>query len=124
VVGATNRPELIDPAVLRSGRFDLIVELPLPDREARRAILAIHTKRRALAPNVALETLAKKTDGFSGADLEAACRRAANLALAEWMRARGASVNAESRASAPTNTGSPQIEMRHFEAAFAEARDK
>jgi transitional endoplasmic reticulum ATPase len=124
VVGATNRPELIDPAVLRSGRFDLIVELPLPDREARRAIFAIHTKRRALASNVSLDTLAKKTDGFSGADLEAACRRAANLALAEWMRARGASVSPDSRASSPINTGAPQIEMRHFEAAFTEARDK
>ncbi len=124
VVGATNRPELIDPAVLRSGRFDLIVELPLPDRDARKAILAIHTKRRVLAPNVSLDALAKKTDRLSGADLEAACRRAANLALAEWMRARGASVNPESRSSAPTHSGGPQIEMRHFEAAIEEARVK
>ncbi|HEX8730034.1 MAG TPA: CDC48 family AAA ATPase [Ktedonobacterales bacterium] len=124
VVGATNRPELIDPAVLRSGRFDLVVELPLPDREARRAILTIHTRKRALAPGVSLDTLAKKTDGFSGADLEAACRRAANLALAEWMRARGASAEAENRATTPLKTNSPQIEARHFEAAFAEAREK
>jgi transitional endoplasmic reticulum ATPase len=124
VVGATNRPELIDPAVLRSGRFDLVVELPLPDREARRSILTIHTKKRALAPAVSLDTLAKKTDGFSGADLEASCRRAANLALAEWMRARGASIEAENRATTPLKTNSPQIEMRHFEAAFAEAREK
>ncbi|HEU5344451.1 MAG TPA: CDC48 family AAA ATPase [Ktedonobacterales bacterium] len=124
VVGATNRPELIDPAVLRSGRFDLVVELPLPDREARRAILTIHTRKRALAANVSLDSLAKKTDGFSGADLEAACRRAANLALAEWMRERGASAEAENRATTPLKTNSPQIEMRHFEAAFAEAREK
>jgi transitional endoplasmic reticulum ATPase len=124
VVGATNRPELIDPAVLRSGRFDLVVELPLPDREARRSILTIHTKKRALAPAVSLDTLAKKTDGFSGADLEASCRRAANLALAEWMRARGASIEAENRTTTPLKTNSPQIEMRHFEAAFAEAREK
>jgi transitional endoplasmic reticulum ATPase len=124
VVGATNRPELIDPAVLRSGRFDLVLELPLPDREARRAILSIHTKRRALAPNISLDTLAKKTDGFSGADVEAACRRAANLALAEWMRARGATADAENRATTPLKTGGPQIEMRHFEAAFAETRNK
>ena len=124
VVGATNRPELIDPAVLRSGRFDLVVELPLPDRDARRAILAIHTKRRTLAPNVSLDTLARKSDGFSGADLEAACRRAANLALAEWMRAHGASADVESRSSTPVKTAAPQIETRHFEAAFTEARDK
>ena len=51
VVGATNRPDLLDPAVLRPGRFDLVLELPLPDREARRMIFAIHTRKRALAAN-------------------------------------------------------------------------
>ncbi len=132
VVGATNRPELIDPAVLRSGRFDLVLELPLPDREARKSILAIHLKRRPLAPNVSLDTLAKRTDGFSGADLEAACRRAANLALAEWLRAYGAPspvalVNNGRGKPVPAPTTrplGPQIEARHFEAAFEEARDK
>ncbi len=131
VVGATNRPELIDPAVLRSGRFDLVLELPLPDRDARRAILAIHLKRRPLAPTVTLEALAKRTDGFTGADLEAACRRAANLALAEWLRAYGApspvaGANAKGRPTAAPATRplGPQIEPRHFEAAFSEARNK
>ena len=124
VVGATNRPELIDPAVLRAGRFDLVLELPLPDRDARRVILAIHTKKRALAPNVSLDTLARKTEGFSGADLEAACRRAANLALAEWMRARGAGAQNPTPQSSTTKPSSPLVEQRHFEVAFGEARDK
>jgi transitional endoplasmic reticulum ATPase len=124
VVAATNRAELIDPAVLRSGRIDLLLELPLPDREARRAIFAIHTARRPLAQNVSRDALAKRTDGFSGADIEAACRRAANLALAEWLRARGAGVTADAPLASlamPSGAG-PVIEQRHFERAFHDAR--
>jgi transitional endoplasmic reticulum ATPase len=127
VVGATNRPELIDPAVLRAGRFDLTLELPLPDRDARRAIFAIHTRRRPLAPNVSLDTLARHTNGFSGADIEAACRRAANLALAEWLRARGAgaaSAPGDAARSASSKPGDPLIEPRHFEVAFREAIER
>jgi transitional endoplasmic reticulum ATPase len=124
VVGATNRPELIDPAVLRAGRFDLVLDLPLPDRDARRAIFAIHMRRRALAPSVSLDTLAKQTAGLSGADIEAACRRAANLAVADWLRSRGA----EGRVGAPTAparvSADPVIEPRHFEAAVREARER
>ncbi|HEV8191016.1 MAG TPA: AAA family ATPase, partial [Ktedonobacterales bacterium] len=121
VVGATNRPELIDPAVLRPGRFDLLLELPLPDRNARQAIFAIHTKRRPLARNVSLDTLAKRTEGMSGADIEAVCRRAANLALAEWLRARGANKGA-SPESIAAGSQAPAIEMRHFENAIAATR--
>ena len=124
VVGATNRPELIDPAVLRSGRFDLVLSLPLPDREARKQIFAIHTQNRPLAPTVSFDSLARKTGGASGADIEAVCRRAANLALSEWLRARGAG-SAES--SLPVSTAkatAPQVEMRHFEAAIREAQER
>src|SRR5262249_29786810 len=123
VVAATNRPELIDPAVLRPGRFDLLLELPLPDRNARQAIYAIHTKRRPLARNVSLETLAKRSDGMSGADIEAVCRRAANLALAEWLRARGASNGvAPESIAAGSQVQAPAIEMRHFESAIVATR--
>lgn len=122
VVAATNRVELIDPAVLRSGRIDLVLELPLPDREARRAIFAIHTARRPLASNVSLDTLARKSDGGSGADIEAICRRAANLALSEWMRALGAGERATPVVPATATT--PVIEMRHFEKAIREAQER
>jgi transitional endoplasmic reticulum ATPase len=124
VVGATNRPELIDPAVLRSGRFDLSIDLKLPDQAARRAIFAVHTRRRPLAPNVALDALAKRTSGFSGADIEATCRRAANLALADWLRARGAgdAKRGVVPADPPVDARGLRIEPRHFERAFAEAR--
>src|SRR5579884_2651809 len=125
VVGATNRPELVDPAVLRSGRFDLVLELPLPDREARKAIFAIHLKRRPLAGNVSLDGLAKRAEGLSGADIEAICRRAANTAVAEWMRSRGAG-NPSGVLATPANARGGKglvLEMRHFDAAFAAIKE-
>ena len=88
VLGATNRPELIDPALLRPGRFDLVVELEFPIEEERRAIFAVHTRGKAIAPDVTVEELASLTPGRSGADIEAICRRAALLALREWITPR------------------------------------
>lgn len=85
ILAATNRPELIDPALLRPGRFDLIVELEYPDETQRRAIFAIHTQGKPLAPEITMEELASLTPGRSGADIEAICRRAALLALREWI---------------------------------------
>lgn len=85
VLAATNRPELIDPALLRPGRFDLVVELAHPDEIERRAIFAVHTRGRPLAPEITMEELAALTPGRSGADIEAICRRAALLALREWI---------------------------------------
>jgi transitional endoplasmic reticulum ATPase len=85
VVAATNRPELIDPALLRPGRFDLVVELQYPDETERRAIFAVHLRGRPIAPDVTNEELARLTPGRSGADIEAICRRAALLALREWI---------------------------------------
>ncbi len=85
VLAATNRPELIDPALLRPGRFDLIVELAHPDEEERRAIFAVHTRGKPLAADITMEELARLTPGRSGADIEAICRRASLLALREWI---------------------------------------
>jgi transitional endoplasmic reticulum ATPase len=85
VLAATNRPELIDPALLRPGRFDLIVELPQPNEEGRRAIFSVHLRDRPLAPDVTAEELARITPGRSGADIAAICRRASLLALREWI---------------------------------------
>lgn len=88
VLAATNRPELIDVALLRPGRFDLMVELEYPNEEERAAIFAIHTRGRPLAPDITLEELAQMTPGRSGADIEAICRRASLLALREWIAPR------------------------------------
>jgi transitional endoplasmic reticulum ATPase len=88
VVAATNRPELIDPALLRPGRFDLVVELGYPTEADRRAIFSIHTRGRPLSPEISIEELAHLTQGRNGADIEAICRRAALLALRDWIAPR------------------------------------
>jgi transitional endoplasmic reticulum ATPase len=86
VLAATNRKDLIDPAVLRPGRFDFILEFPLPDEEARDAILRVHTKGKPLADDVNLQSLAQKTEGMAGSDLEVICREAALIAIRESIR--------------------------------------
>ena len=80
VVAATNRPDILDPALLRPGRFDRRVTLDLPDVVGRTAILKVHSAGKPLAPEVILETLAKETPGFSGADLSNLINEAALLA--------------------------------------------
>jgi transitional endoplasmic reticulum ATPase len=83
ILAATNRPDLIDKALLRPGRFDFVVELPIPDEQARLSILQVYCRKRNLASGVSLESLARVTEGMSGADLEALCQRAAMLAIKE-----------------------------------------
>ncbi len=81
VIGATNRPTLIDPALLRPGRFDELIYVGTPDTAGRRRILAIHTRHMPLAEDVDLESLAKRAERFTGADLEDLVRRAGLTAL-------------------------------------------
>ncbi|XP_070165935.1 nuclear valosin-containing protein-like [Polyergus mexicanus] len=81
VIGATNRPDSLDPALRRAGRFDREVCLGIPDREARAKILAVHTENVVLAPNISLSTIASLTPGFVGADLVALIREAAMAAV-------------------------------------------
>jgi len=88
VVAATNRADLIDTALLRPGRFDLIVELGYPNESERRTIFSIHTRGRPLDPEISLEELARLTERRSGADIEAICRRASLLAMREWIAPR------------------------------------
>nr|AQS28006.1 hypothetical protein [uncultured archaeon] len=86
VVAATNRPDIIDPGLLRPGRFDRLVLIPPPNKQARLDILNIHTKNMPLAKDVNLGEIAKATEGFVGADLESVCREAGLLALREDMK--------------------------------------
>jgi len=88
VIGATNRADIIDPALLRPGRFDRIIYVPPPDRAARLEILKVHTRKVPLANDVDLEKIAELTEGYSGADLEALVREAALTALREDMNAK------------------------------------
>ena len=81
VIAATNRPDVLDPALLRPGRFDRQVTVGLPDKNAREEILKVHAKNKVLDKNITLEYLAKRTPGFSGADLENLLNEAALLAV-------------------------------------------
>lgn len=103
VIGATNRPNLIDPALLRPGRFDELIYVSVPDRAGRRRILGIHTEGMPLSDDVDLDDLAARTDHFTGADLEDLVRRAGLTAL---------------RASLDATT----VTAAHFEAALKETR--
>ena len=103
VIGATNRPNLIDPALLRPGRFDELIYVPVPNEAGRRHILGIHTKNMPLTDDVDLDALAARTERFTGADLEDLVRRAGLFAL---------------RASIESSA----ITMAEFERALAETR--
>ncbi len=81
VIAATNRPDMIDPALLRPGRFDRLVKIPTPDLEGRKQILRIHTAQKPLADDVDIDELARKTDGYSGADLAALANEAVMLTI-------------------------------------------
>jgi len=85
VVAATNRPDILDPALLRPGRFDRLILVPAPDEKARLEIFKVHTRRVPLAPDVDLRELAKRTEGYSGADIEALVREAALIAMRRIM---------------------------------------
>lgn len=140
VLGATNRAELLDTALMRPGRFDLVVELRYPNEEERQAIFAIHTKGRPLANDISLAELAKLTEQRSGADIESICHRAALLALREWIaprltgRVQVSEANEQSE-KVPTSSLIPmnddpgvtaqyQIRMEHLTQAIREQRER
>ena len=86
VLAASNRIDIIDPALLRAGRMDLQIELPKPDEAGRLEIFRVHTRKRPLAKEVKLAAYTKDTDGFTGAEIEAVCNRAAILAIREFRK--------------------------------------
>lgn len=87
IIAATNRPDVLDPALLRPGRFDRQVTVSLPDKQARKEILAVHAKNKVLDKSVTLDNLAKRTPGFSGADLENLLNEAALLTVRRHKKA-------------------------------------
>lgn len=92
VIAATNRPDILDPAALRPGRFDRLIYVPAPDERTRLQVLKIHTKGMPLEKDVNLEELVRKTMGYSGADLQAICREAGMIALRHDIEAKGISL--------------------------------
>jgi transitional endoplasmic reticulum ATPase len=97
VLAATNRLDLVDPALLRSGRFDLLFELPTPDEETRLSIFKIHTKNKPLHKDVDLKALAKKTDGLVGSDIQWLCQRSSMNAIRKFIKGKKDVVNARSK---------------------------
>ena len=83
VVAATNRPDMIDKALMRPGRLDRLVYVPLPDQDTRLKIFKVHTRKKPLSPDIDLDTLARKTENYSGAEIAAICNEAALAALEE-----------------------------------------
>ena len=89
VLGATNRPDMIDPAMLRPGRFDEEVETPIPDEKARKEIFEIHLRKKPCSQRISMSDLASRTEGFSGADIAGVCHKAAFKALRRVVEAGG-----------------------------------
>ncbi|MBI5242772.1 MAG: CDC48 family AAA ATPase [Elusimicrobia bacterium] len=110
VLAATNRLDLIEPAILRSGRFDLLLRLPKPDQKTREEIFKIHARNKPLAQDVDLKELAKETDGKTGSDIELICRKAVMLALREYINTEAVAKTRESKAEL-------KILKRHFQEA-------
>ena len=112
LLGATNRLDMVDPALLAPGRFDQIIQLPLPDVKARLEILKVHTRNKTLASDVNLDTLADLTNDYSGGDIAFICRRATMLAIREYVD-QGGEMGDYSKFS---------IGARHFRKAMEEVR--
>jgi transitional endoplasmic reticulum ATPase len=109
VIAATNRPDIIDEALLRPGRFDRILEVPPPDNDARKQIFQIHTKKKPLDSDVKLDKLVEMTDGMTGAEIVAIVNAAAMSAIKEHVTQKGSKL---------------KISMKHFEGAFSKIRPK
>src|ERR671916_171867 len=110
VIGATNRPDIIDEALLRPGRFDRTLEVPVPDKEARKQIFHIHTKKKPLDSDVNLDKLLEMTEGMTGADIAALVNAAAMSAIKEHVRQK--------------SDTKLRISMKHFETALNKIRRK
>ena len=111
VLAATNRLDMIDPALLRGGRFDLVIELPLPDEGTRFSIFGIHTKNKPLGKDVDLRALAKETVGLAGSDIEFICRKASTLTIRKY-------INQAQNPKGETQNAKLTISKRHFEEAL------
>ncbi|MEM2227120.1 MAG: CDC48 family AAA ATPase [Candidatus Bathyarchaeia archaeon] len=116
VIGATNRPNAIDPALRRPGRFDREIEIGVPDKEGRYEILQIHTRNMPLAKDVDLKRLAEITHGYTGADIAALCREAAMKALRRYLP----EINLEEESIPPEVLDKMEVKMEDFTAAYRE----
>jgi len=122
IIGATNRPDIIDPAILRPGRLDQLIYIPLPDLPSRIAVLKASLRNSPLAPDVDVEYLGKKTPGFSGADLTEICQRACKLAIRESIEKDIEAAKSKMETDQEPVDPVPYIRKDHFEEAMKFAR--
>ena len=116
IIAATNRPDIVDPALLRPGRFDRMLLVPPPDLEARRQIFKIHTKKTPLGEDVKVDDLAKKTEGYTGADIASICNTAVMLSIKEHI---GKAKDAE---DAKKKAKTLKVAKRHFDEAMQKVK--
>lgn len=124
VIGATNRPDIIDPALLRPGRFDEMILVSVPDRATRMEIFKVHLKKMALAPDVSIEKLVDLTEDFTGADIAAVCKKAGRLALREDIKATEVKEKHFRQAIEETGPSVTPDTMNYYEAIKGELRKK
>ena len=126
VIGATNRPDILDPAIMRPGRLDQLVYIPLPDRKSRIQIFKATLRKSPLAKEVDLEILAKATNGFSGADITEICQRACKFAIRESIyrdiEMKKEAENANTETQLEIDDPVPEITKAHFLEAMKYAR--
>ncbi|MDD5133298.1 MAG: CDC48 family AAA ATPase [Candidatus Nanoarchaeia archaeon] len=116
VIAATNRPDLIDPALLRPGRFDRIIFTGMPDKESRLQILKLHTAKMPLAKDVKLDKLAELTEGFMGADIEGLCREAGLLTLRMDLKANEIGMEMFEKALEKTKPSVSEDDLKRYKA--------
>ena len=126
IIGATNRPDIIDPAILRPGRLDQLIYIPLPDLPSRVAVLKSCLRKSPISKEIDLEFIGKKTAGFSGADLTEICQRAVKLAIRESIEKDIERSKEKMETDAATTEEEtdpvPEIRKDHFEEAMRFAR--
>ena len=128
IIGATNRPDIIDSAILRPGRLDQLIYIPLPDEASRKSILSAVLRKTPVSPDVDVDYLAKVTQGFSGADLTEICQRACKLAIresieAEIIKERKRKANPDSAMEVDDESDPvPELRRDHFETSMKFAR--
>jgi transitional endoplasmic reticulum ATPase len=114
IIGATNRLDIVDPALLRPGRFDRIIEVPKPDAKGREHIFKIHTNKKPLADDVDFAKLVKLTEGFSGAEIEAITNRAAIAALKRYVDGKSKNIKEIKITHADLETTIKQVKPAHL----------
>ena len=128
IIGATNRPDILDPGIMRPGRLDQLIYIPLPDRDSRISIFKANLRKSPIADDITFEQLADVTDGFSGADITEICQRAAKNAIRDAItadierqkRVEDGDLTQEEADALPDPV--PCITRAHFEASMSKAR--